>query len=114
MLPNGARVCRGGTCAERRFAEGTGVTIDRDGRLRGVSVNCAARQSVRELTAAIPNRQVGITTVGAVRRAGRDITPSPTAGNPWHATLSGITSQQAEALFTPATANPNLREPGSS
>jgi len=76
--------------------------------LYGVSVNSARRRSVRELTVTIPNRQVGATTVGAVRRLGGNVISSPTAGNPFHATLSGITSQQAEALFTPTTANPNL------
>jgi hypothetical protein len=82
--------------------------------LHGVSVNAARRRSVRELTATIPNRQVGITTVGAIRQLGGDVSPSPTAGNPFHATLSGITSRQAEALFTPTMANPNLQKAGSS
>jgi hypothetical protein len=76
--------------------------------LHGVSVNSGNRRTIRELAATIPNRQVGITTVGAIRRLGGTVTPSPTAGNPFHATLSGITPQQAEALFTPTTANPNL------
>jgi hypothetical protein len=93
--------------------------MDQNGRLQDVSVNCAARRSVRELTATIPNRQVGIMTVGSIRLLGGEITPAPTAGNttagnPFHARLSGITPQQAEALFTPTTANPNLRQPGSS
>jgi RHS repeat-associated protein len=40
-LPNNAYVCRGGTCTAERFAGGSGVTINPNGTLSGVSVNSA-------------------------------------------------------------------------
>ena len=86
-----------------------------DAKLQDVSVNSAADKSVQELAApnletgypGLPHNQVGVTTVGQVRAAGGDIVPSPTEINPNHATLSGITPQQASALFTPTVKNPN-------
>jgi RHS repeat-associated protein len=106
-LPDDALVCRGGTCTADRFAGGSGVTLDDSGNLQGVSVNSAPGASLDELTSTIPNKQVGVTTVGAIRAAGGDVTPSPTPGNPFHCTLCGITPEQAEDLFTPTVTNPN-------
>jgi RHS repeat-associated protein len=106
-LPDNAIVCRGGTCTADRFASGSGVTLDSSGRLQGVSVNSAAGKSVEELIAGIPNRQVGVTTAGEVRKAGGDVVPSPTPGNPYHCTLCGLAPKQAEKLMTPTIRNPN-------
>jgi len=106
-LPDSALVCRGGTCTAERFANGSGVTVDAAGNLQGVSVNSAPGASLDELTSTIPNGQVGVTTVGDIRAAGGSVTPSPTAGNPFHCTLCGITPQQGEELFTPTVPNPN-------
>jgi hypothetical protein len=85
----------------------SGVTVDAAGKLNGVSVNSAAGRSVQELTATIPNGQVGVTTVGSVRAAGGKVIPRPTPGNPYHCELCGITPQQAEGLFTPTIPNPS-------
>lgn len=109
QLSDDALVCRGGTCTSDRFKEGSGVTIDENGNLQGVSVNSANGKSVDELTNGIPNGQVGVTTVGDVRDAGGNVVPSPTSGNPDHATLNGITPQQAQDIFTPTIPNPNAR-----
>ena len=46
-------------------------------RLAGVSVNRAPGRTVEELTASIPNKQVRVTTVGAIRAAGGDVIPDP-------------------------------------
>jgi len=108
-LPDDAYVCRGGTCTATRFAKGSGVQLDSQGKLSGVSVNSALGQSVKELTKSIPNKQVGVTTVGKIRKTGGDIFPSGTLNNPYHCTLCGITPQQAEELFTPTIINPNLK-----
>ena len=105
-LPDDALVCRGGICTADRFAEGSGVTLNPDGTLSGVSVNSASGTSFEELTTTIPNRQAGVTTVGDVRSNGGNVIRSPTAKNPYHATLSGITPLQAERLFTPTRINP--------
>lgn len=58
----------------------------------------------------IPHGKVGVTTVGNVRVAGGDVVASPTRNNPNHATLSGITAEQAEALMTPTVRNPSARK----
>ncbi|MBW3600156.1 MAG: hypothetical protein KY475_23140, partial [Planctomycetes bacterium] len=88
---------------------------DAQGKLDGVSVNSAPDRSVQELTApnpqsgypGVPHNQIGVTTVGAVRASGGDVTPAPTRANANHAILKGLTPQQASALFLPTTRNPN-------
>jgi RHS repeat-associated protein len=106
-LPSDALVCRGGTCTADRFANGSGVTVNEAGELSGVSVNSAPGKTVQELTTTIPNKQVGVTTVGEVRQAGGTVTPKPTTNNPYHCELCGITPKKAEELFTPTIKNPN-------
>lgn len=98
---------RGGTNTADRFTNGSGVTTNADGTLSGVSVNSAPGASVEELSAGIPNNQIGVSTVGDVRAAGGDVIPSPTANNPNHCTMCGVTAEQAEELFTPTIRNPN-------
>ncbi len=108
LLRDAALVCRGGTCTAARFAGGSGVTIDASGRLSGVSVNSAPGRTVEELTASIPNKQVGVTTVGAIRAVGGDVIPDPRPNSPLHCQLYGITPAQAERLFTPTRRNPHV------
>jgi hypothetical protein len=118
-LPDDALVVRGGQNLPANFARGSEVTTDAGGRIQGVSVNCAPGLSVQELTApdpqtgypGIPHHQVGVTTAGAVRAAGGEVVPSPTRTNPNHATLSGLTPEQASNLFRPTVRNPNRRQP---
>src|SRR5437762_12416483 len=102
------------------FAKGSGVSVGIDGKVQEVSVNCAPRRSVQELTAAnpqtgypgVPNNQVGVTTVGAVRACGGDVTAAPSRTNPYHATLGGLTPQQASELFRPTIPNPSRPKRG--
>jgi hypothetical protein len=116
-LPDEAFVVRGGQNLPANFAQGSGVTVDAGGHIEGVSVNAAPAVSVQELTApnphtgypGIPHHHVGVTTVGAIRAAGGDVVPAPTRTNPYHATLSGLTPEQASQLFRPTTPNPNRR-----
>lgn len=117
-LPDDALVVRGGQNLPENFAKGSGVTVGLDGKLQGVSVNSALGLSVSDLTApiveigypGIPNDQVGVTTVGAIRAQGGDVVPSPRQGNPHHATMSGLTPAQASYLFRPTVPNPNRRK----
>lgn len=102
-----ALVCRGGSCTAERFVQGSGVSLDKAGKLQGVSVNSAPGASLEKLTSTIPNKQVGVTTVGKIRQAGGTVTPSPTTNNPTHCTMCGITPTQAEKLFRPTVPNPN-------
>jgi hypothetical protein len=116
-LPDDALVVRGGQNLPANFIQGSGVALTDDGKLQGVSVNSGAGASLSELTApnaqtgypGIPHRQIGITTVGAVRALGGDVVPSRTRSNPYHATLAGITAEQAALLFRPTVKNPNRR-----
>src|SRR5262252_3784573 len=116
-LPNAALVVRGGQNLPANFAQGSGCMVDEGGRIQGVSVNAAPGVSVQELTApnphtgypGIPHNKVGVTTVGAIRAAGGDVVPAPTRTNPYHATLSGLTPEQASQLFRPTMTNPNRR-----
>jgi hypothetical protein len=116
-LPGDALVVRGGLNMPENFAQGSGVSIGSDGALQDVSVNAGAGQSVEALTApnaqtgypGILNNQVGTTTVGAIRARGGDVVPSPTPTNPHHATLSGLTPEQASELFRPTIPNPSKR-----
>lgn len=75
-----------------------------------MSVNSASGKSVEELSKGIRNGQVGVTTVGEVKKAGGNVETSPTKNNPNHATLSGITGKQAETLFNPTIKNPNRKQ----
>lgn len=117
-LPDDALVVRGGQNLPENFVSGSGVTVEADGKLQGVSVNSAPGRSVEELTVSIPatgypgilNNQVGVTTAGAIRVRGGDVLPSPTRTNPHHATLSGLTPEQASDLFLPTIANPSRRK----
>jgi len=106
-LPDDALVCRGGLCTASRFSNGRGVTVDSNGKLQGASVNSAAGKTVEELSVGIPNPQVGVTTVGGIRKLGGDVIPTPSINNPNHATLGGITAREAETLFTPTVPHPN-------
>ena len=116
-LPDDALVVRGGQNLPESFAQGSGAMVEAGGKIQGVSVNCAAGLSVQALTApnprtgypGIPHNQVGVTTVGAIRAAGGDVVASPTRTNPHHATLSGLTLEQASQLFRPTVKNPNTR-----
>jgi hypothetical protein len=116
-LPDEALVVRGGQNLPTHFAQGSGVTVEADGTIQGLSVNCAAGLSVAELTApnlqtgypGIPHNQVGVTTVGTIRAVGGDVVPAPTRTNPYHAILGGLTPEQASQLFRPTMKNPNTR-----
>jgi hypothetical protein len=46
-------------------------------------------------------------TVGKIRAVGGEVVPSPTKKNPNHATLSGLTPEQASDLFRPTAKNPS-------
>jgi hypothetical protein len=117
-LPDDALVVRGGQNLPENFARGSGVTVEAEGTLAGVSVNSAPGTTIEELTAPNPqtgypgilNNQVGVSRVGAIRECGGTVVPSPTRTNPYHATLGGLTPEQASRLFVPTIPNPNRRK----
>lgn len=71
------------------------MTNDASGKVNGVSVNSAPGKTVGELSQGLPHGKVGVTTVGEVRAAGGNVVPSPTANNPNHCTMCGVTPQKA-------------------
>ena len=101
-IPNEALVVRGGRNRPEDIQRGTGT---HPSGITGISVECAVGLSVAELAAAIPHRQVGVTTVAAVRSLGGDvIRTSGRSSN--HATLTGLTPEQVSLLLTPTIPNP--------
>jgi RHS repeat-associated protein len=106
-LPNDALVIRGGLCKSANFENGSGVTVDANGKMNGVSVGSQQGATIEELSMYFEHGKVGSTTVGQVREAGGIVIPSPSSINPTHATLSGITPNMAEKLFNPVQFNPS-------
>ena len=100
-IPDEALVVRGGHNRPGDILRGTGT---HPSGVTGVSVECAVRLSVAELAATIPHGQIGITTVGAVHRAGGDVVRT-TGRSPYHATLTGLAPEQASYLPTPTIPN---------
>lgn len=101
-IPDESLVVRGGRNQPQDLRRGmrthpSGVT--------GASVECAEGLSVEELAAAIPHNQVGVTTVGAVRAAGGDVVRT-WGRSPNHATLVGLSPEEASRLLTPTIPNP--------
>jgi hypothetical protein len=94
VLPDDALVVRGGKNRPEDILRGTGIHPS------GV-----AGVSVRDLAEAIPHGQVGVTTVGSVREAGGDVIRT-VGRSPNHATLTGLTPEQASRLLTPTVPNP--------
>ncbi|HCA67596.1 MAG TPA: hypothetical protein DEP11_05125 [Candidatus Jacksonbacteria bacterium] len=107
-LPDSALCVRGGQCTAEQFRNASGVTYNKQTNTLedGVSVNSAPNKSVEELSKGIKNGQIGVTTVGDVRKAGGDVIPSQSGQNPNHATLQGITPEQAQKSFQPTRPNP--------
>ncbi len=105
-LPDGAPVIRGGQCLPENWLGGNGVTIDSNGLMNGASVQSSGYKSASELAASVPHPQVGQTTVGAVRAAGGDVIPSPNPRNPDHATLSGLSPDDASMVTRPTNKYP--------
>jgi hypothetical protein len=101
-IPDEAFVVRGGRNRPEDFERSTAT---HPSGITGVSVECAAGITVRQLAATIPHRQVGVTTVGDVRQAGGDVVRT-SGRSPNHATLVGLTPEQASRLLTPVQPNP--------
>jgi RHS repeat-associated protein len=105
-LPDDANVVRGGTNLPEQFTNGSGVFKNADDMLDGISVNSKAGVGVESLSEGIRNGKIGTTTVGDVRKAGGDVTPSPRKNNPNHATMTIKDGQTASDLMN-VTTNPS-------
>jgi hypothetical protein len=98
-----ALVVRGGRNRPEDIRRGTAT---HPSGVTGISVYCAVGLSVKDLSIAIPNSQVGITTVREVREVGGDVIRT-SGRNPNHATLTGSTPQEISELLRPTIPNPN-------
>lgn len=105
-LPDEALVVRGGLNTPEQFALGSGVKTDRAGRLSGISVHSAAGATLEELAEYVPNNQIGVSTVGAIRTAGGDVVRKSTRNLPYHCEMDGVRAEAASRLFTPTRRNP--------
>jgi hypothetical protein len=104
-IPDDAQVVRGGRNLPADLKRGTAT---HPSGVTGTSVECAVGLSVEELAAALPHGQVGVTTVGAIRAAGGDVVRT-SGRSPHHATLVGLSPEEASRLLTPTVPNPAPR-----
>ena len=107
LLPDDALVVRGGVNTIELLKTGSGVTVDTASNLHGLSVNSAPGKTVAELAVGMPNRQIGVTSVGAVRAAGGEVIPHPTVQNPYHCQIEDISADAIHILLNPPDLNPS-------
>jgi hypothetical protein len=101
VIPDDALAIRGGRNRPEDFERGTSV---HPSGVEGVSVECAVGVPVHQLAASLPHRQIGVTTVGAIRALGGDVLRT-SGRSAHHATLVRLSPQDASSLFTPTVAN---------
>jgi hypothetical protein len=102
-LPDEAIVVRGGQNRPEDIRRGIGT---HPSGITGISVECGPAVSIEVLSALIPHGQIGMTTVGAVRLAGGDVIRT-SGRSPYHATLTGLISDEISLLLTPTIPNPS-------
>lgn len=103
-IPDEALVVRGGRNSSEDIERGTGT---HPSGVTGVSVESGEKLTIVELAVMIPHGQVGVTTVGEVRKAGGDVIRN-SGRSSYHATLTGLTPEEASRLLTPTIPNPAL------
>jgi len=103
-VPNNSWVVRGGENTVQGWTKPG--EINAEGLIDGGSVNSFPDLGVPELSVGIKNKQIGVSTVAQVEYLGGVVIAAPTARNPYHALLSGISPEEAHLLFTPTIQNP--------
>ncbi len=101
-IPDDALVVRGGRNRPDDLRRGARA---HPSGIKGVSVECDIGVTVEELAAKLPHHQIGVTTVAAIRAAGGDVIRT-SGRSPHHATLVGLSPEEASRLFTPTIPNP--------
>jgi RHS repeat-associated protein len=106
MLQNNAVVVRGGIATEEAIISSS-AKVHPSG-IRGFSVESANGLTAEELSRArtVPNGKMNVTTVGDIRAAGGQATPT-SGGSPNHATVSGLNPAQAVKVLGSPVTNPN-------
>ena len=97
IIPDDEIVVRGGRNRPEDIRRGNGT---HPSGVTGISVECGEGLSVEELSASIPHRQIGVTTVGAIRAAGGDVIRT-SGKSSQHATLTGLTPDEISLLLNP-------------
>jgi hypothetical protein len=100
-IPDEALVVRGGRNRPEDIQMGIGT---HPSGIIGISIQCEVGLSIEELVKVIPHGQIGVTTVGEVRKACGDVIR--TSGTGYHATLTGLTPEQISNLLTPTIPKP--------
>lgn len=101
-IADDALVVRGGRNRPEDIERGTAM---HPSGVTGFSVECNSGHTLEELAAAIPHGQLGVTTVGAIRAVGGDVLRT-SGRTPHHATVTGLTPEEASRLLTPTRPNP--------
>lgn len=102
IIPDEALVVRGGRNRQEDIERAIGT---HPSGVTGISVESAVGLLIDELSATIPHRQIGFTTVAEVRKLGGDVIRT-SGRSPNHATLTGLTPEQISRLLTPTIKNP--------
>jgi len=105
-IPDDALVVRGGRNHPEDIRRGSGT---HPSGVTGVSIESAVGVSIVELARTIPHGQVGVTTVDEIRKAGGEVIRT-SGRSPYHATLTGLTPEQASKLLTPTIPNPARKD----
>ena len=97
---------RGGADATAEgFRKGMGV---HSSGIKGFSVESAAGLDLCALCKNIPNNQVRVSTVGDIRAAGGDVV-STSGRSPNHGTVTNLSPQSANKVFSPPTKKPSSK-----
>ena len=108
-ISDDALVVRGGGLANQSVGKiNDAIRLSREKGVNGFSVQCNATcTSIEQLGVLgqdLKNSQVGVTTAGAIREAGGAVMNTGTGS---HATVFGLTGEQASPLFQNIFKNPN-------
>ena len=101
-ISDDALVVRGGNNRPEDIRRGMGT---HPSGVTGISVECRIHVTIMQLVMLIPHGQIGVTTVGEIRKAGGDVIRT-SGRSPYHATLTGLTPEQASRLLTPTVPIP--------
>jgi hypothetical protein len=102
IIPDEALVVRGGRNRSEDIERGMG---NHPSGVTGISVESAIGLSIEQLAAKIPHGQIGVTSVAEVLALGGDVIRTSGRSH-YHATLTGLTTEQISTLLTPTITNP--------
>jgi hypothetical protein len=104
-LSDAALVVRGGGLANQAAAKiDDAVAFHPGAGVTGFSAQCNGGTCLAELGRFLRNKEVGVTTVGEIRKLGGDVIP--TSGFGHHVTVTGVTGNAVSPLFR-VVPNPN-------